>query len=68
MVCVEESMWCLLVFFPIYGEDGRGTWLQCKGKLNLENTMHRQHTTLIEGNAGNLIFQGYIVKGNNLVV
>jgi hypothetical protein len=62
MVRVEESMWCLLGFFPIYGEDGRGTWSQCKGKLNLENTMHRQHTKLIEGNVDNLIFQGLYSK------
>ena len=29
-----------------HGEDGRGTWAQCKGRSSSENTMQRHHVTL----------------------
>ena len=41
MVCDEELMECFLIFYLIYRQDDRGTWAQCKVRLNFENIMRR---------------------------
>ena len=46
MVCDEELGEYFIDFFPIYGQDDRGTWARCKVRLNFENIMCRQYVVL----------------------